>query len=185
MKNLRLLFVCIVVTGFVIFGAVNVFNFMDSKSESMETKAAQVNEKVDIVNREDDNVKKAIRKVNNSLSIMMDSYKEEQATSFVEANRSQLIKDQKLIADQTYNIHNEKIRKDIQNVVGLYSIFIYEAPDGEKLSDAQGILQDIEDIMNGHTQQKGKSGYSHFAEGKHSKDVDYAANAFYGESQSN
>lgn len=69
MKNLRLLFVCIVVTGFVIFGAVNVFNFMDSKSESMETKAAQVNEKVDIVNREDDNVKKAIRKVNNSCQL--------------------------------------------------------------------------------------------------------------------
>lgn len=185
MKKLRLLFVCTVVTGLLIFGAVNIFNFIDSKSKTMETKATQGNEKVDTANREDDNVKKAIRTVNNSLSNMMNSYKEEQVKRFVEANCSQLIKDQKLIADQTYNIHNEKIRKDIQNVVGLYSIFIYEAPDGEKLSDAQGILQDIEDIMNGHTQQKGKSGYSHFAEGKNSKDVGYAANAFYGEFESN
>ena len=70
MKNLRLLFVCIVVTGLLIFVAINVFNFMDSKFEAMETKAAQVNDTVDIANREDDNVKKAIRKVNNSLSII-------------------------------------------------------------------------------------------------------------------
>jgi len=39
--------------------------------------------------------------------------------------------------------------------------------------------------MNGHIQQKGKSGYSHFAGGKKAQDVDYAANAFYGESESN
>ena len=187
MKKLKLLFTCIVVTGLLIFGSVNVINLIDKKSDAREAKAKaeQVNEKMKTANHEDENVKKAIRTVNTSLSELMSSYKEEEANHFLKINRSQLIKDQKLIADQTYNIHNEKIRKDIQNVVGLYSIFIYEAPDGEKLSDAQGILQDIEDIMNGHTQQKGKSGYSHFAEGKHSKDVDYAANAFYGESESN
>lgn len=49
-KNLELLFVCIVVTGLLLFGVINVLIFMDSKSEDMGTGAAQVKEKVDISN---------------------------------------------------------------------------------------------------------------------------------------
>jgi len=114
MKKLKLLFTCIVVTGLLIFGSVNVINFIDKKAEA---KAEQVNEKMKTANLEDENVKKAIRTVNTSLSELMSSYKEEEANHFLKINRSQLIEDQKLIADQIYNIHNGKIRKDIQNVV--------------------------------------------------------------------
>jgi len=102
MKKLKLLFTCIVVTGLLIFGSVNVINLIDKKSDAREAKAKaeQVNEKMKTANHEDENVKKAIRTVNTSLSELMSSYKEEEANHFLKINRSQLIKDQKLIADQ-------------------------------------------------------------------------------------
>ncbi|MCM2979052.1 hypothetical protein M3592_26990 [Priestia aryabhattai] len=76
-KSLALLFVCIVVTGLILFGVINVLIFMNSKSEIIGTEAAQVNEKIDVVNSEGYNVEKAIHKMNNSLSNKMDSYKQE------------------------------------------------------------------------------------------------------------